>query len=263
MDVQAVLSMAAVFLITAGSQQIGLRPAGAMVNGTGNSSDPTPATSIHRNCNCAVLASSPTPSSSLLQLGLLKVAWTSECKGDVQLYQHSLSSLAVCHGSQMKIDSIFKTVCQKRRNCKGAPRWSNGKNTENGVNLTDNGIKPVLSCEALTVQCTVAAEGADGDIKGQLRIFKVMTALLCCALLLLLMVRFTRPTVKALQKRLSDRRQNRWIGPTQSHSVSYHREQTAVKNNDKEKRLSYPALERLMVTDSREPSSNRNSDCNY
>lgn len=93
--------------------------------------------------------------------------------------------------------------------------------------------------------CVVAAEGANGDIKSQLQIFKVMTALLCCALLLLLMVRFTRPTVKALQKRceyththtlgvplhvffiiiftctfvvVSDRRQNRWIGPTQSHS---------------------------------------------
>lgn len=93
--------------------------------------------------------------------------------------------------------------------------------------------------------CVVAAEGADGDVRGQLRIFKVMTALLFCALLLLLMVRYTRPTVKALQKRceykhiqlcvflciyflssnhlhffvlVSDRRQNRWIGPTQSHS---------------------------------------------
>lgn len=47
----------------------------------------------------------------------------------------------------------------------------------------------------------VAAKGADGDVKGQLRTYKVMTALLCCVLLLLLMVRFTRPIVKALQKR--------------------------------------------------------------
>ncbi|KAM9362918.1 uncharacterized protein cd5 [Symphorus nematophorus] len=101
------------------------------------------------------------------------------------------------------------------------------------------------------VQCTEA--------QGQLQAYKVVTALLCCVLLVLLLIRFTRPTVKALQKRLSDRRQNRWIGPTQSHSVSYHRGKTAVKNNDGEKRLSYPALERLTVSDSREPSSNRNS----
>lgn len=123
------------------------------MNGTGISSHPTPATSIHRNCNCSLLALSPTPNSSLLQPGLLKVIWTSECKGDVELYRHPSSSL-VCHGSQMKIDSIFQTVCQERRNCKGAPRLSKGRTTKDGVNFTDNGIKQVLSCEALTVQCT-------------------------------------------------------------------------------------------------------------
>ncbi|CAI5681607.1 T-cell surface glycoprotein CD5 [Oreochromis niloticus] len=96
----------------------------------------------------------------------------------------------------------------------------------------------------------------------QLKTYKVMTALLFCILLILFLMRFTRPTVKALQKRLSDRRQNRWIGPTQSHSVSYHRGKTAVKNNDGDKRHSYPALDRLVISDSREPSSNRNSDYN-
>ncbi|XP_035771687.1 T-cell surface glycoprotein CD5 [Neolamprologus brichardi] len=96
----------------------------------------------------------------------------------------------------------------------------------------------------------------------QLKTYKVMTALLFCILLILFLMRFTRPTVKALQKRFSDRRQNRWIGPTQSHSVSYHRGKTAVTNNDGDKRHSYPALDRLVISDSREPSSNRNSDYN-
>lgn len=133
------------------------------MNRTENSALPTQATTIHRNCDCSHLASFPTASSSHLQLGLLKVKWTSECKGNVELYQHSSYSL-VCHGSQKKIDSIFKTVCQERRNCKGMPHLSNGRTTENGVNFTDNGIKQVLSCEALTVQCTGRSTGTNGMV---------------------------------------------------------------------------------------------------
>ncbi|XP_074521003.1 uncharacterized protein cd5 isoform X3 [Halichoeres trimaculatus] len=99
--------------------------------------------------------------------------------------------------------------------------------------------------------------------QAQLQTYKVVVALLCCVLIVLLLIRFTKPTVKALQSRLSDRRQNRWVGPTQSHSVSYHQRKAAVQNPDREKRLSYPALERLTVSDSREPSSNRNSGYNF
>ncbi|MEQ2262834.1 hypothetical protein XENORESO_021739, partial [Xenotaenia resolanae] len=95
------------------------------------------------------------------------------------------------------------------------------------------------------------------DFEGQLQTYKVVTALLTIVLLVLLLIRFTRPTVMALQKRLSDRRQHRWVGPTQSHSVSYHRGKSAVKNDDEEKRFSYPALERLTIGES-SPSCNRN-----
>ncbi|XP_068448288.1 uncharacterized protein [Clinocottus analis] len=130
-----------------------------------------------------------------------------------------------------------------------------------GYVITTSGAEKRTSCETLRVQCKV--EEVVPDVQGQLQAYRVVTALLCCVLLVLLLIRFTRPTVHALQKRLSERRQNRWIGPTQSHSVSYQRGKTAVKNNDEEKRLSYPALERLSVIDSREPSSNRNSDYNY
>lgn len=130
-----------------------------------NSSLPTQATSIHRNCVCSTLASSPTPNSSLLQLGLLNVTWKSECKGNVKLslYQR-LSSPLVCHGSWLKIERIFKTVCQERRNCKGAPRWSNGETTEDGVNFADDGIEQGLICKALTVQCTGRSTGTNGMV---------------------------------------------------------------------------------------------------
>ncbi|XP_061574328.1 uncharacterized protein LOC133440957 [Cololabis saira] len=89
----------------------------------------------------------------------------------------------------------------------------------------------------------------------ELRAYKVVTGLLCFVFLVLLLIRFTRPTVTALQKRLSDRRQNRWVGPTQSHSVSYQRGKNTLKDGDGEMRLSFPALERLTIRDSRDSSS--------
>lgn len=148
-----------------GSQQVALGPTGAMVNGTGISSLPTPATSIHKNCNCSHLASSSIPSSSLLQPDLLKVTWTSECKGYVEmsLYQHPSSS-PVCHGSQKEFHSILKTVCRERRNCKGTPRWSVGTATEHGVNSTDNTIKKGPSCPIFIVQCTGRSTGINGMV---------------------------------------------------------------------------------------------------
>lgn len=118
-----------------------------------------------------------------------------------------------------------------------------------GYDITERGATKTSDCEMLRITCKAEMTP---DVQGQLKAYKVVTALLCCMLLILLLIRFTRPTVKALQKRFSDRRQNRWIGPTQSHSVSYHRGKTAVKNNDGDKRLSYPALERLTISDSRE-----------
>ncbi|KAF6739014.1 hypothetical protein FQA47_001366 [Oryzias melastigma] len=95
------------------------------------------------------------------------------------------------------------------------------------------------------------------DENSDLHVYKVVTALLSCALLVMLLVHFTKPTVKALQRRLSERREHRWIGPTQSHSVSYHRGKTTVKN-DEENRLSFQALERLAISNSSERTSTYN-----
>ncbi|XP_064782292.1 uncharacterized protein LOC135506829 isoform X2 [Oncorhynchus masou masou] len=68
-------------------------------------------------------------------------------------------------------------------------------------------------------------------------------------------------TTLRIQCEVSDKRQSRWIGPTQSQSVSYHRGKAGLQLNDNtDKRHSYPGLERLTVNTSREPSSNRNSD---
>nr|XP_046256345.1 uncharacterized protein LOC124065199 isoform X2 [Scatophagus argus] len=259
MDLRTVMIIST-FLLTAESTETSSKPD---LNVT---AIPTQTNSTNKNCLCLadvpattsapiVNTSSPAPT-----LGLLTVTWTKGCEGDVRLniYSPSRSSTPVCHTDNKNVWNFLGNVCQTKTGCEGPPNWRKGRRTENSFHIGESGAEMKSSCLTLRVECTVRP-----DTQGQLQAYKVVTALLCCVLLILLLIRFTRPTVKVLQKRLSDRRQNRWIGPTQSHSVSYHRGKAAVKNNDRETRLSYPALERLAVSDSREPSSNRNSDYNF
>ncbi|GAA6233772.1 uncharacterized protein LOC108873383 isoform X2 [Lates japonicus] len=256
MDFRTVVTISALFLMTAEADAATLPP---------YSSATPPSAEMNNTCPC--LSASPTtaassPSSSAPVLSLLTVHWTGRCEGSLTLYNSSTYSTPVCHNSSLIVLKLLKNVCLSIKGCKGDPGAIKG-DRKAGYDISESGAKWMTNCETLVVQCTVEpVKPVVPDVRGQLQTYKVVTALLCCVLLVLLLIRFTRPTVKALQKRLSDRRQNRWIGPTQSHSVSYHRGKTAVKN-DGEKRLSYPALERLAVSDSREPSSNRNSDYNF
>ncbi|XP_019939446.1 uncharacterized protein [Paralichthys olivaceus] len=206
-------------------------------------------------------------------LGFLTVNWTNKCAG--HLFLHNLftpstlstpstrsTSHRVCHDSEATVRELLTTVCENKKGCTDKLQLVKGGDVMEGYNISVRGVQLMTSCETLTINCKVYPAEDKPDVKGQLQSYRVATALLCCVLLVLLLIRFTRPTVQALQKRLSDRRQNRWVGPTQSHSVSYQRGKTC-KNDDGENRLSFPALDRLTVSDSREPSSNRNSDYNY
>ncbi|XP_055060897.2 T-cell surface glycoprotein CD5 [Misgurnus anguillicaudatus] len=95
----------------------------------------------------------------------------------------------------------------------------------------------------------------------ELAAYKAVTAILLLFIFSVILLQFGRPTYKAIRKRFSQKRQNRWIGPTQTQSVSYHRGQAGGHlDNNTVKRQSYPGLEKLSVNASREPSSNRNSD---
>ncbi|CAG11167.1 unnamed protein product [Tetraodon nigroviridis] len=216
MDVQAVLSLVAVSLIAAGSHSDTVQPSGS-VNETSAS---TPPASTHSSCPCPVLASTPTASPPQPQLGLLRVKWTGQCNGDVNLFLYrNLLSLPVCYDSN--VTGLLGTVCKERKGCKETPSWHQRGTKTQGYLVQKTGIEWKI-CVSLQVKCSGPAKAAEGDVQGQLVTYKVMTALLCCVLLLLLMIRFTKPTVRALQKRLSDSRQSRWIGPTQSHSGEDH-----------------------------------------
>ncbi|CAK6979740.1 uncharacterized protein LOC128367126 [Scomber scombrus] len=246
MDLRIVVTISTLLLMTTESDP-NITAITTPANNTTDSSSSSP-------CSCPTTApkttATPTTSSSVPALGLITIKWTGKCKGEVLLIP-SNTSTPVCYDDKTKVQSLLGNVCKNKKDCEDPLKWVNGNS-----HLTEGIGKEDPDCQTLRVECTVGP-----DVQGQLQGYKVVTALLCCVLLVLLLMRFTRPTVKALQKRLSDRRQNRWVGPTQSHSVSYHRGKTVVKN-DGEKRLSYPALERLTVSDSREPSSNRNSGYN-
>ncbi|XP_033831032.1 uncharacterized protein LOC117378524 [Periophthalmus magnuspinnatus] len=201
-------------------------------------------------------ATTPTPQtcppvvtlSSALHLGFLTVEWGSNCNGRVILTQSDPSATKyVCFSSKDRVLDLLSGVCERKKGCKGKEKEGREQNKK-GLQISGNEANEI-TCETLNVTCEV-------EVVQEPVGFRVATALLCLTLILLLLIYFSKPTIKALQKRLSNKRKNRWIGPTQSHSVSYQRGQTVNKNLDGQKHSSYPALDRLVVGNT---PSNRNS----
>uniref|UniRef100_A0A0S7EZY3 PPUP7295 n=1 Tax=Poeciliopsis prolifica TaxID=188132 RepID=A0A0S7EZY3_9TELE len=222
-----------------------------------NATSPNMSTSTSPVCSCPTPAA-PTskPSDLPIKLGFLKVNWTETCSGTVELFAYfNNSALPVCHNSEtMRVYEILPNVCKDRKGCEYDSDWLYpGTEAKECYTFHANGASKTSGCRRLRVQCKVEKRP---DFEGQLTACKVVIALLSIILLVLFLMRFTKPTVMALQKRLSDRRQHRWVGPTQSHSVSYHRGKSVAKNEDEEKRFS--ALERLTVGGGSSPSCNRN-----
>ncbi|KAK7929791.1 hypothetical protein WMY93_006186 [Mugilogobius chulae] len=228
---------------------------------------------------------SPVPTSRALLLGFLSVEWNQNCEGDVMLKQmNELDDNHVCRSSRTyAIDLLLQGVCEQKKGCTGRHTLQTGRR-DGGVKISGSQLTET-DCETLSIKCegrqnvfvrvspeTTSCEvgaltcvrrfglisGAPPEEPREPAGFKVATALLSVTLILLLFACFSKPTVKALQKRFSNKRKNRWIGPTQSQSVTYHRGQTVNKNLDGQKRSSYPALDNLVVG-SRAPGSNRNS----
>lgn len=196
------------------------------------------------------------PMSSALRLGLLTVVWGPGCEGSVVLTQLDRNSWQNVCSNSTGIKPLLRGVCVGRKGCRGEERlWKSG-GIQQGVQISERDLEETR-CFSLTVKCEVEEQRPLEEPQEPVG-FRVATAVLCVALILLLLLCFSKPTVRALQKRLSNKRKNRWIGPTQSHSVSYHRGQTVNKDIDGQKQSSYPALDRL-VLGNREPSSNRNS----
>ncbi|XP_076151220.1 CD5 molecule isoform X1 [Alosa pseudoharengus] len=189
------------------------------------------------------------------ELALVRVKWSIPCKGAVRLTWPEGGDESVCFLSPYKIKLVG--LCPNMK-CGHFQAWGSSGSVTAGLYIHRNGTMASQNCTALHVQCT----GCSGEVVA----YKAITGLLLVLVLGVLLLRFGKPTYTALRKRLSQSQQTRWIGPTQSQSVYYNREQQAglQPNNNTFKRHSYPAaLEKLTVTSSREPSSNRNSDYSY
>lgn len=134
-----------------GSQQISSAQTG--VNETGNSSLPTRSTSTSTNCACPTTAS-PRARPTHPQLALLKVRWSGQCKGDVELFSHQHpSSTPVCYKSN--VSGLLETLCQQKRGCKGPPHWLPGEEKEHSYYIQETGIEQQQDlCPSLRVHCS-------------------------------------------------------------------------------------------------------------
>lgn len=172
------------------------------------------------------------------------------CSGLVYLYLGPAHFKPVCEGSYLG----GLQPCQEAR-C-GARLSQGPSGTEGeGFHILDDGAISNKTCKVLQIQCQGSALDS---VSRELVAYKVVTGLLCVMVLVIVLVRFGPHIYTTACKRLFGRRKREWIGPTES--VSFRVQSTLYPNSNADKRLSYPGLERLTVNNSREPSSNRNSD---
>ncbi|XP_053357789.1 T-cell surface glycoprotein CD5 [Clarias gariepinus] len=222
---------------------------GSNLNATTNAITPTLSTPT---CEPRT-TNKPTPPPLPPALGMISVQWKkpNSCQGYIHFsINFTSSSELLCHGALITKNLAIK-FCKERRCGKfDSFRNKSGKGYMIHENLT---VTTDHQCNTTFLTC-------QDEYNKELVAYKVITGLLLTLILLVLFCRFAQPTYIAVRKRFSQKRQNRWIGPTQSQSVSYHRGQASHPNNNTMKRHSYPGLERLTVNSSREPSSNRNSD---
>ncbi|XP_035274121.1 uncharacterized protein LOC118227596 [Anguilla anguilla] len=173
------------------------------------------------------------------------------CSGVVYLYLGPAHSKPVCEGSYLG----GLQPCQEARCGARLSPGPSGGAKEPGFHILDSGAISNKTCKVLQIQCQGSALDS---VSRELAAYKVVTGLLCVMVLVIVLVRFGPHIYTTACKRLFGRRKREWIGPTES--VSFRVQSTLYPNSNADKRLSYPGLERLTVNNSREPSSNRNSD---
>ncbi|XP_018610466.1 T-cell surface glycoprotein CD5-like [Scleropages formosus] len=176
------------------------------------------------------------------------------CLGRVNLASNATFWLPLCQSSQGHISS--KRLCDQL-GCGRFKSWKKSKGANEGYEVQADGYLNNVTCNALMIQCIARPATAE------LVAYKTVTWLLSTVFVILILIRFGPGRCASINKKIFERRNREWIGPTQSQSVSFYRAQAAHPNSSASKRSSYPALERLSVHPSREPSSNRNSCDSY
>ncbi|KAK3554061.1 hypothetical protein QTP70_019180 [Hemibagrus guttatus] len=220
------------------------------------------ATGSTNNCNCTLYATNspctiPEPRIVTLPpvMGRMKVNWEKNklCQGAIVFSINLTQSEMVLCKNEFINHILGEALCEEGK-CGGFLEFKNPRTKYQGFMIHEN--LTTTSNTSCTKTILICKEKENKELVA----YKVITGLLLTLITLVLLCRFAQPAYIAIHKRFSQKRQNRWVGPTQTQSVSYHRGQASHPNNNTTKRHSYPGLERLTVYPSREPSSNRNSD---
>ncbi|XP_051559636.1 T-cell surface glycoprotein CD5-like isoform X2 [Myxocyprinus asiaticus] len=144
-------------------------------------------------------------------LALLKIYWKqdSPCEGNLYL-SSQMRSAPLCFNSHMA-SKWWSELCKDRR-CGVLQGFKPTRETK-GYLLTSNMTVSYASCLGVLITCQ--------DTHGtELAAYKAVTGILIFLILGVILLQFSRPTYKAIRKRFSQKRQNRWIGPTQSDVLS-------------------------------------------
>ncbi|KAL4641726.1 T-cell surface glycoprotein CD5 [Arapaima gigas] len=179
----------------------------------------------------------------------------SHCLGKVYLQPKSKNILVpICYNRNFQISH---NLCHQLR-CGEFQSWLKLKEFSNGYEIKVEKQMNWTTCNTLMIQCKALPASAE------LVAYKTMTWLLSILFIILILIRFGPGRCASINKKIFERKNREWIGPTQSQSVSFYRAQAGAQpKGNANKRSSYPALERLAVYPSREPSSNRNSCDSY
>ncbi|XP_043094963.1 T-cell surface glycoprotein CD5 [Puntigrus tetrazona] len=172
----------------------------------------------------------------------------SSCEGQMNLQYPNRSTDPLCFNSYLS-HKWWEEVCKEMR-CGPFDSFKPISMGHKGLLISSNMTLNYDACTGMMITC-------QDPLGTELAAYKAVTGILIFLILGVILAQFGRPTYKAIRKRFSQKRQNRWVGPTQS--VCYHRGQ-GPPNKNTDKRQSFLGLERLTVNQSREPSSNRNSD---
>ncbi|KAI2668319.1 T-cell surface glycoprotein CD5 [Labeo rohita] len=178
----------------------------------------------------------------------LMVTWMSPCEGQLYVHSHE-GQWQLCSNNHMP-RNWWTAVCKERRCGDYSGHTIASKQADGYTIYKNNTFIKTTDCMGMVIMCK-------DPLGTELAAYKAVTGILIFLILAVILIQFGRPTYKAIRKRFSQKRQSRWVGPTQS--VCYNRGQ-GPQNKNTEKRQSFPGLERLTVNQSREPSSNRNSD---
>ncbi|XP_028668135.2 scavenger receptor cysteine-rich type 1 protein M160 [Erpetoichthys calabaricus] len=204
----------------------------------------------------------------------------SECVGKVTVY-HQNKWQKVCNDSKLSAHNICRSLnCGTVKEIQNAP-LSQSKQRGMYCNMSNTNLDDCfhsLTTKDCSMDWIICTGYKEPNHTGQM-VWNVFSGILAFMLLAVLLVKFGPLLWQKINKKVFRKKERQWIGPTQSQSVSFHRNQHALQpsprladsnsDNDytftpsKRQSATYPALERALVNLNSGASSARNSGYDY